>query len=102
MLEILLHISSTDWRRLNLPRLTYQPAFVLRCILSLLILTGWASVPRSQETLAQRRQGLKDAAGFGCHAAHHQLREPPGPPEVEGFEVVAPPELTAEQDALVD
>ena len=74
-----------------------------RLCLAAAVLTGWASVPRAQETLAQRRQGLKDAAGFGCHAAHHQLREPPGPPEkVEGFEVVAPPELTAAQDALVD
>ena len=34
VLEILLHISGTDWRRLNLPRLTYQPAFVSRSSLS--------------------------------------------------------------------
>ena len=31
VLEILPHISGTDWRRLNLPRLIYyKPAFVLR------------------------------------------------------------------------
>ena len=34
----------------------------------------------STATLAQRRQGFKDAAAFGSHAAHHALANPPGPP----------------------
>jgi hypothetical protein len=56
----------------------------------------------SEATLEQRRLGLAGAAPFGCHAAHHQLADPPGPAEPEpGFVVVPPPALSAEQMALV-